>query len=107
MAGDITYLQMQGKRPLAGKNPALKLPANYTEKGEIAVLNAPFCIMKMRDQFEECGDSFALLVALLTTDLQLPQRARLALIDYGVAQLNGFEQAEGMLRNYVEETTPS
>ncbi|WP_338573771.1 hypothetical protein V6L78_01900 [Pseudomonas canadensis] len=98
---------MQGKRPLAGKNPALKLPANYTEKGEIAVLNAPVCIMKMRDQFEECGDSFALLVALLTTDLQLTQRARLALIDYGVAQLNGFEKAEEMLRNYVEETTPS
>lgn len=98
---------MQGKRPLAGKNPALKLPANYIEKGEIAVLNAPVCIMKMRDQFEECGDSFALLVALLTTDLQLTQRARLALIDYGVAQLNGFEQAEAMLRNYVEETTPS
>lgn len=107
MASDITYLQMLGKRPLAGKNPALKLPANYTEKGEIVVLNPPVCIMKMRDQFEECGDSFALLVALLTTDLQLPQRAKLALIDYGVAQLNGVEQAEEILRNYVEETTPS
>lgn len=90
-----------------GKNPALKLPANYIEKGEIVVLNPPVCIMKMRDQFEECGDSFALLIALLTTDLQLTQRARLALIDYGAAQLKYFEQAETMLRNYVEETTPS
>jgi hypothetical protein len=98
---------MQGKRPLAGKNPAFKLPANYTEKGEIVVLNAQDRVMKMRDQFEECGDSFALLVALLTTDLQLTQRARLALIDYGVARLKCFEQAEAMLRNYVEETTPS
>lgn len=71
------------------------------------MLNAQDRVMKMRDQFEECGDSFALLVALLTTDLQLTQRARLALIDYGVARLKCFEQAEAMLRNYVEETTPS
>lgn len=98
---------MQGKRPLAGKNPAIKLPANYTEKGEIVVLNVQDRVMKMRDQFEECGDSLALLVALLTTDLQLTQRARLALIDYGVARLKCFEQAEAMLRSYVEETTPS
>ena len=71
------------------------------------MLNPPVCVMKMRDQFEQFGDSFALLVDLLTTDLQLTQRARLALIDYGVAQLNGFEQAEEMLRTYVKETTPS
>lgn len=98
---------MQEKSPLAGKTLALKLPANYIEKGEIVVLNAQTSVTAMRDEFEECGHSFALLIALLTADLQLTQRAKHALFEYGVAQLNRFEQAEEMLRDYVEDTAPS
>ncbi|MEO8488499.1 hypothetical protein [Pseudomonas sp.] len=95
------------KNPLARKNPARKLPANYTEKGEIAVLNSNVCTSKLRDEFEECGHSFALLVCLLSGDLHLTQRAKLALFEYGAAQLTRFEQAEEMLRDYVEDATPN
>lgn len=71
------------------------------------MLNAPVIPLTVREEFEECGHSFALLVALLTTDLDLPQRAKLALLEYGMAQLNRFEQAEEMLRDYLEDTAPS
>ena len=71
------------------------------------MLNAPVIPLTVREEFEECGHSFALFVALLTTDLDLPQRAKLALLEYGMTQLNRFEQAEEMLCNYVEDTAPS
>lgn len=89
------------------KNPALTLPADYIEKGEVVVLNSKVCTSKLREEFEECGHSFALLVYLLGGDLQLPQRAKLALFEYGVAQLDRFEQAEARLRDYVEEAMPN
>lgn len=98
---------MQEKSPLAGRNLARKLPANYIEKGEIVVLNAQPSVMTLRDEFEECGHTLALLIDLLNADLDLTQRARLALMGYGLAQLNRFERAEAMLRDYVEDTAPS
>lgn len=98
---------MQEKSPLAGRNLARKLPANYIEKGEIVVLNAQANVMTLRDEFEECGHTLALLIDLLNTDLDLTQRARLALMGYGLAQLNRFERAEAMLRDYVEDTVPN
>ncbi|WP_321863292.1 hypothetical protein [Pseudomonas paraveronii] len=69
--------------------------------------HSTICTWKLREEFEECGHSFALLIALLTADLHLTQRAKLALIEYGAAQLDRFEHAEEMLRDYVEEATPS
>ncbi len=65
------------------------------------------CTVKIRDEFEECGNSFALVIELLTTELLLSNRARLALIEYGNAQMDRFERAEAQLRAYIEETTPS
>ena len=40
-------------------------------------------------------------------NLQIPQRGKLALFEYGVAQLARFEHAEARLRDYVEDATPS
>jgi len=71
------------------------------------VTTSRICTLKLREEFEECGHSFALLIDLLTADLHLTQRAKLALIEYGVAQLDRFEQAEAKLRAYVEEATPN
>lgn len=69
--------------------------------------HSKLCTQKMRDEFEECGNSFALVIELLTAELLLSNRAKLALIEYGNAQLDRFDQAEAQLRDYVEETTPS
>lgn len=63
--------------------------------------------MEMRDQFEECGHSFALLVDLCTSDVQLTERSKLALTEYGKSSLNRFEHAEAMLRNYETDAAPS
>ncbi|WP_124425196.1 hypothetical protein [Pseudomonas orientalis] len=107
LTGDITYLHLCTVRALAGKKSFHKLPSNDIEKGHIVVINSKTCTAALRDEFEECGHSFALLVYLLGGDLQLPQRARLALLEYGVAQLDRFERAEARLRDYVEDATPS
>lgn len=69
--------------------------------------HSTLCTLKLREEFEECGHSFALFIDLLTADLHLTQRARLALIEYGNAQLDRFEKAEARLRDYVEDTAPS
>lgn len=71
------------------------------------MLNSTASALKVQEEFEECGHSFELLVALLSADLRLTQRARLALIEYGTTQLERFEQAEALLRGYVEETASS
>lgn len=71
------------------------------------MLNSTARALKVQEEFEECGHSFALMIALLSTELHLTQRARLALIEYGATQLDRFEQAEALLRNYLEETAPS
>lgn len=71
------------------------------------MLNSKVCTLKLREEFEECGHSFALLVGLLSSDLQLTQRAKFGLLEYGIAQLERFEKAEAGLRSYVEETAPS
>ena len=71
------------------------------------MLNSTASALKVQEEFEECGHSFALMIALLSTELHLTQRARLALIEYGATQLGRFEQAESLLRNYLEETAPS
>lgn len=63
--------------------------------------------LKLKEEFEACGHSFALLVDLLSADLYLTPRAKVALFEYGVAQLDRFEQAEAMLRGYVADTTPN
>lgn len=62
---------------------------------------------EIREEFEECGHSFALVIELLTAELHLSNRAKLALIEYGNTQLDRFEKAEAKLRDYVEDTTPS
>ena len=69
--------------------------------------NSTLCALKIREEFEECGNSFALVIELLTAELQLTNRAKLALIEYGHAQLDRFEKVESTLRDYVEDTTPS
>lgn len=65
------------------------------------------CALKIRDEFEECGNSFALVIELLTAELQLTNRAKLALIEYGLIQLDRFEKVEASLRDYVEDATPN
>ena len=50
------------------------------------MLNSNVCTSKLREELEECGHRFALLVYLLGSSLQLPQRAKLALFEYGVNQ---------------------
>lgn len=69
--------------------------------------NSKPCALKIREEFEECGNSFALVIELLTAELQLTNRAKLALIEYGLMQLSRFEKVESTLRDYVEDATPS
>lgn len=71
------------------------------------MLNSTASVLKVQEEFEECGHSFELLIALQSADLHPTQRARLALIEYGATQLERFEQAEALLRDYLEETAPS
>lgn len=65
------------------------------------------CTLNIREEFEECGHSFALVIELLTAELHLSNRAKLALIEYGNAQLDRFEKAEIKLRDYMEDATPN
>ncbi len=65
------------------------------------------CTLKIREEFEECGNSFALVIELLTAELRLSNRAKLALIEYGNTQLDRFDEARASLKDYVEDTTPS
>ncbi len=65
------------------------------------------CALTIRDEFEECGSSFELVIELLTAELQLTNRAKLALIEYGSVQLDQFEKVEASLNDYVEDTTPN
>lgn len=69
--------------------------------------NSKPCALKIREEFEECGNSFALVIELLTAELQLTNRAKLALIEYGLIHLSRFEKVESTLRDYVEDATPS
>jgi len=62
---------------------------------------------EMRDEFEECGHSLALLIDLFTSDVQLTERGRLALSAYGKESMDRFEHAEELLRNYEAETVTS
>lgn len=90
-----------------GKKPSINYRLNDIEKGRIVVNHSKVCTLKLREEFEECGHSFALLIDLLTADLYLTPRAKLALLEYCVAQLKRFEQAEEQLHDYVEDATPS
>lgn len=106
-SGDITYLHLYVDGPLAREKTFNKLAPNDNEKGKIAVKPAQRCALEIRDEFEECGHSFALVIELLTAELHLSNRARLALIEYGNVQMDRFEKAEAKLRDYVEDTTPN
>ena len=106
-SGDITYLHLYLEGALASEKTFNKLVPNDNEKGRIAVKPAQRCMLEIRDEFEECGHSFALVIELLTAELHLSNRARLALIEYGNVQMDRFEKAEAKLRDYVEDTTPN
>lgn len=90
-----------------GKKPSINYRSNDIEKGRIVVNHSKVCTLQLREEFEECGHSFALLIDVLTADMRLTPRAKLALLEYGITQLNRFEKAEERLRNYVEEAMPS
>lgn len=94
-------------KPLAGEKTFNKLLPNDIEKGKIAVNPSKYCTLNIREEFEECGHSFALVIELLTAELHLSNRAKLALIEYGTAQLERYERAEARLSDYVEDVTPS
>lgn len=63
--------------------------------------------IEIRDELEECGHSLALLVDLCTSDVQLTERSKLALTQYGKNSLDRFAHAEAMLRDYETDKTPS
>ena len=60
---------------------------------------------ELREKFEECGHTLSLLIDLCTSDVQLTERSKLALSEYGRNRMDLFEVAEGMLRDY--DTAPN
>jgi hypothetical protein len=63
--------------------------------------------VEIRDEFQECGHSLSLLIDLCTSDVQLTERSKLALTQYGKHSLDRFEHAEAMLRDYEIGTAPN
>lgn len=58
--------------------------------------------MEIREAFEEAGHALSLFVDLCTSDVQLTQRSKLALSDYGETCLKTFENAESLLLDLDE-----
>lgn len=59
---------------------------------------------EIREKFEECGHSLSLFIDLCTADVQLNQRSKLALSEYGKSRMEAFEDAENLLRSQAQET---
>jgi hypothetical protein len=55
--------------------------------------------LEIREAFEEAGHTLSLFIDLLTSDIQLTERSRLALASYGRASMEAFERAESQLHN--------
>lgn len=60
---------------------------------------------EMREQLEECGNTLSLLIDLCTSDVQLTQRSKSALVEYGQYSMKIFENADRMLRNHAESSS--
>lgn len=45
---------------------------------------------EMREKFEECGHTLALLIDLCTSDVELTERSKLALTEYGKNRMEVF-----------------
>lgn len=59
---------------------------------------------EVREKIEECGHSLSLFIDLCTSDVQLNQRSKLALSEYGRNRMEAFEDAENLLRSQTETT---
>jgi len=64
-------------------------------------------IIEMREKFEECGHTLSLFIELCTSNVELTERSKLALTEYGKSRMEVFEDAEEMLRDYETDTAPS
>ncbi|MFJ2486770.1 hypothetical protein [Pseudomonas sp. NPDC087639] len=61
--------------------------------------------IELREKIEECGHSLSLFIELCTADVQLNQRSKLALSEYGKNCMEAFEVAENLLRSKYEAQT--
>lgn len=60
---------------------------------------------EMRKQLEECGHTLSLLIDLCTSDVELTQRSKAALVEYGQYSMKIFENADRMLRNHADSSS--
>lgn len=60
---------------------------------------------EMREHLEECGDTLSLLIDLCTSDVQLTQRSKAALVEYGQYSMKIFENADRMLRKHADSSS--
>lgn len=58
--------------------------------------------LELREKIEECGHSLSLFIDLCTIDVQLNQRSKLALMEYGITCMETFEEAESLLNDRTE-----
>ena len=61
----------------------------------------------IREKFEECGHTLSLFIDLCTSNIELTERSKLALTEYGKSRMEVFEDMEEMLRDYETDTAPS
>ncbi|KAB2518416.1 hypothetical protein BJN42_26570 [Pseudomonas koreensis] len=61
--------------------------------------------LELREKIEECGHSLSLFIDLCTSDVQLNQRSKLALSEYGRNRMEAFEDAENLLRRQAEASS--
>lgn len=60
--------------------------------------------VEIREIIEECGHSLSLFIDLCTSDIQLNQRSKLALSEFGRNRMAVFENAESLLRTQNEKS---
>lgn len=61
--------------------------------------------LELREKIEECGHSLSLFIDLCTIDVQLNQRSKLALMEYGKTCMETFEEAESLLNDQTEASS--
>lgn len=62
---------------------------------------------ELRGEVEECGNTFALFVDISTSGLNLSERGRLALTEYGRNSQARYDNIEAQLRTYEPNIPPS
>jgi hypothetical protein len=59
-------------------------------------------VLEIREKFEECGHALSLFIDLSTSDIAFTERSKLALIEYGIQQMQVFETTERQLSAAVQ-----